>query len=347
MSFDPYFHNICLFIQVRGGTKNSGSRLASFNKNSLYNKNIIIFTDSQYCCSIFKISGFPKYDYYYQLMNKIINICNKLKKLNIKINIYKVRSHTNVRGNEKADKLAKKAARRAKNNRYNFYKFNCTKYYNTALNPPTVDISFLYEKLKKKHRYERKLEWNDEFEKQNNKNSNFFHNSEKLMAQSMINKYNNKLMRNNNKMKNELKYLSAKEAEIINKLRTEYINLNNFEKKFFKKGNGLCNICKVNDTVSHLLLECKINNNENNKINELRHAMINKLRKIDIFYKNEFNINSINLLFPHTWQQDPTNDDKEWKIKLEVNTSKRVKILKVIANFVLNSKRFKNNEYGI
>ena len=319
----------------------------NFNKNSIYNKKIIIFTDSQYCCNMFKISGFPKYDYYYQLMDKIINLCNELETLNVKINIYKVRSHTNVRGNEKADKLAKVAARRAKNHKYNFYKFGCTKYYNTALNPPTVDISFLYEKLKKKHRIERKYAWQDEFKKQNNKNSNFFHNSEKLFAQSIINRFNNKLINNNNKMKNELKYLSAIEAETINKLRTEYINLNNFEKKFFKKCDGLCNICGINDTVSHFLLECKINNNENNKINELRHAMINKLKKIDIFYKNDFNINSINLLFPHTWQQDPTRDDKEWKIKMEINTAKRVKILKIIVNFVLKTERFKDLEYGM
>ena len=83
------------------------------------------------------------------------------------------------------DKLAKKATNLAKQRKYYFIKSGNTKYYNTALNPPNVDISYLLDKLNHKHKIERKVRWNVKFIQFNNRNKNnnynIFPSSERLM----------------------------------------------------------------------------------------------------------------------------------------------------------------------
>ena len=157
-------------------------------------------------------------------------------------------------------------------------------------------------------------------------------------------------------MKKELKYLSRQDCEIISKLRMEQINLNDY---LHYIDNKLCNECKhcsgkekkVIETVDHYLIECsgfknpviRSLNHSNIDFNVERNKLRKKLRKIDVFYKNPRNFNSINILFPHTWQrklgrpnQGVDNDKKR--------TEKRVQILKAIVQFVRATKRFKTDK---
>ena len=43
----------------------------SYKNKSSNIKNITIYTDSLFCCNLFKITGYAKLDYYYNLIQKI------------------------------------------------------------------------------------------------------------------------------------------------------------------------------------------------------------------------------------------------------------------------------------
>ena len=135
------------------------------------------------------------------------------------------------------------------------------------------------------------------------------------------------------------------ECEIINKLRTEYINLNNYKKFYFNESNGTCNNCKCKESVKHYLLDCEGNNNINYKY--IRFKLWKDLRKLHSKFRYENNRTVENLLFPHIWILDPRKDCNEYWFKLQYNEQLRVKILKRICLFVLESKRFEKEEYGL
>ena len=82
--------------------------------------------------------GYPKFDFIYKMIQSIFELCNKLEKYNININIIKVSSHRGNFGNQMADQLAKSAANLAnmcKYGRSNFIK------YNMNINSVNVDIA--------------------------------------------------------------------------------------------------------------------------------------------------------------------------------------------------------------
>ena len=56
----------------------------------------------------------------------------------------------------------------------------------------------------------------------------------------------------NKKMRDQLKFLKQYEADIINKLRTECINLNGYKKYEFDETSGKCIYCDVEETVNRL-----------------------------------------------------------------------------------------------
>ena len=160
-------------------------------------------------------------------------------------------------------------------------------------------------------------------------------------------------------MKNELKFLKPYEASIITKLRTECINLNGYKNfRFSDHNNGkyeLCKYCNVPETVKHYLIDCpgqqnksalEMNSWETN-FNANRNIFKYKLKKIDSFFKNRANFNVINLLFPHTWQVKPIRKEKNYKIKMENRTKRRVIIIKELIEFIHRTKRFKREKYGI
>ena len=72
-----------------------------------------------------------------------------------------------------------------------------------------------------------------------------------------------------------------------------------------------CKRCKVPETVNHYLIKCPGVVNEmhqklqKNNINYNKHRLIlrRKLRSITVFFKNEFNFTTQNILLQHIWQR--------------------------------------------
>ena len=318
------------------------------NKNEEYKKIIKIFTDSQFVINLMDINGYPKFNYYYKLMETIINITNRLKNYGIKIIIIKIRSHKNIIGNEKADKLAKKEANIVKT-----MAKNSSEWYKRELNSINVDIAYLLMKLKKKHDRERKIEWKNRktnrIEQYWNKKTNIYDIGNNLMENMIINTRNSytEIRKRNNLMKEELKYINPTECEIINKLRTEYINCNNFKKFYFNETNGSCEKCKIKDSVEHLILDCKINDKMENNMNKIRNKFYKDLRKIHIHFKYPYNFEVMNILFPHIWLPLTNKKDKKYYYKRSYNLNIRIKIIKRVCKFIKDTKRFDEEKYGI
>ena len=117
------------------------------------------------------------------------------------------------------------------------------------------------------------------------------------------------------RLRNQLKLLSKYESEVVNKLRSECINLNGYKHYKYGESNGKCIYCDVEETVEHFLLKYKGNKNEfvtyHNDFEMDYDIIWNKFRrnliKCAIFFQQEKNFNVLNLLFPHIWQQDPIN----------------------------------------
>ena len=155
-------------------------------------------------------------------------------------------------------------------------------------------------------------------------------------------------------LKKKLKYLKQFETEIISKLRCEYINLNGYKYFIFDETNGKCIYCNVEETVNHFLIECKGNENEyvnnNNELemdyNIIRTKFRKALRNISIFFKEEKNFTSINILFPQIWQNEPRKTNPDYKEILKKNNEREVEILKCVVRFVQDTKRFKKEKYG-
>ena len=88
------------------------------------------------------------------------------------------------------------------------------------------------------------------------------------------------------------------------------------------------------------------NNNSEKNYDQCRKKFRYNLRKIAKFFRFEYNFTVDNILFPLIWQRDPlkTNPDY-WKIK-DDNDFRCIRILKSVVNFVLDTKRFKDEKYG-
>ena len=89
-----------------------------------------------------------------------------------------------------------------------------------------------------------------------------------IMQRYMVfhNGYQYEVRNFSNKLLNQLKHLSQFEAEVINKLRTECINLNGYEQFKYGETNGNCIYCEINsnvqETVEHHILDCAGSKNE-------------------------------------------------------------------------------------
>ena len=145
------------------------------------------------------------------------------------------------------------------------------------------------------------------------------------------------------------------ECEIINKLRTECINLNGYKKFAFNETSGKCIYCDVEETVEHFLLKCKgstveyVNYHNEYEIdyNLVRDKFRKDLRKIAIFFKEEKNFDVINILFPNIWQANPKKTNPDYHEIKEKNRKREIDILKCVVRFVRNTKRFKKEKYGL
>ena len=318
-------------------------------------KFINIYTDSQFVLDLLSINGYPQSNYMYKLMNKINRFGWLLHRYNISINLIKLPSHSGIFGNQVADNLAKQAGIIAYNCKY---RFDDTIRYNTYYNPIIVDISKDLIDLRKYHSKIRKQEWRKRNELFINKNedSNIFFGDgifHKYVVNSNGGEYTIRIK--SKQLKNELKYLSRFESEIITKLRTEYINLNSYKSFRFNDTDGNCPYCGVNETVNHYLLDCPGNINIDNynivdgikerNYNQCRNVMRKKLRHLAMFFRYENNFNSQNILFPSVWQHNPRKTNPNFK-KIKRNNQYRItQTLKIIVKFVLDTQRFKYEKY--
>ena len=85
-------------------------------------------------------------DYIYKLVQTIFELCHKLEKSNVNINIIKVNSHRGNFGNQIADQLAKSAANLANMCKYGESKFIK---YDIRKNSVNVDICKRFNQTKK------------------------------------------------------------------------------------------------------------------------------------------------------------------------------------------------------
>ena len=222
----------------------------------------------------------------------------------------------------------------------------------------TVDIAKDLIQLRKREKEKRKIEWEKiRIERMENKNRYY---GDGIFDKAILNDNGDKkIMLKSNDMKNELRYLNQNECEIIIKLRTERINLNGYLYFINKNDTNECKHCsskenKVIETVNHYLMDCSGYKSEvirllykhNMDFNVVRNKLKNKLRKIDIFFKNPRNFNTINILFPHTWQRRIVSYQRDNYMKTEwrkIRLKKRVAILKAVVEFVRETKRFKTD----
>ena len=141
---------------------------------------------------------------------------------------------------------------------------------------------------------------------------------------------------------NELKILKSYESSTINKMRTEFINLNNYISHFHKNNSNIKNMCcyclEKNEDIIHFVLKCP-------RFERQRKKLFKNLRQISIKFKNKANISINDILFPHMWQIQPNTKDPWYKEKLYNNTLIRIKILRELVQFTKETKRFKG-EFG-
>ena len=320
--------------------------------------NIYIFTDSMFCINLFNQDGYPKYNYYYKLMEAIIEIIYNIVALNcnIKIEIIKVKSHTGIEGNEIVDGIAKKGAEIAnvcKRERFRKQKQYPELQYSTIDNPIMVDNTI----FKKRWMYQFKDQKEEEIVNyckdpwavydSDGKKINIMKFAGKGDFSNIFkdSKYNVPDWHDYSRFYlPELKVFTAQEIATIMKLRSEHINLNNYE-NFYFPGNANhdehCQNCnkRVTETVHHILLEC-------NQYQVERKRMFKKLKEIDIYFKQKrYRIRTADLLHPHLWQTHPSWNDEKRKEKIQNNIGVRVNILRTVKEFIQRIHRF-NGEYG-
>ena len=316
-----------------------------YQNTNIVEKNINIYTDSLFCINLFSIDGYAKYQYYYELLNEIFIIIDKLNKIiNIKIEINKVKSHSGILGNEVVDNIAKRAASIAeicREERFDEKKAYPTLKYSTYNNPILVDNRLMINKIKKYNKINKENLWNDYFINPSNNGSKFIGNAEFIHGFPKNNAFMPIYTNQSKHYIDEQKILNPKKMCIINKLRSEHINLNNYLHFHFKKEytNNKCIHCNCIESVKHYLTECKLFDNQRKKL-------YRSLRKIDVNYKFKHKINTRLLLFPFLYQDWSNKDEIDYNIINENNTFKRVHIYNAICKYVKRTNRF-NGKYGI
>ena len=300
-----------------------------FKSNQLFNiyNTCNIYTDSLFCFNIFKGESYPNYYLYYKDIINIIDQINYIQQNKCLINFIKVRSHTDIDNNDKADELAKQAAELAIE-----WKDNKSNNYNERIST-LVDIHKSLTKWNKRLHQDQQKSYQRSIINHNNQESSF-KTKENIFSQGLFNS-NNKFIYNKQYFKEELKFLTKETIEIINKLRTEHINLNNYKYQFHDLESPLCDKCQVIENVSHILFDC-------NNYHHQRYKWYINLSQINQFFNNPVNRTSLNVLFPFRWQ--PTIDIKDPNYKTIYNNhmQQRFDIYESIITFIKDIKYFEN-----
>lgn len=287
-----------------------------------------------------KITGSANINYYFESMIGIFESINKLT--NYSIHLIKVKAHSNNVHNNTVDLMAKKAALKAR-----AWKETKNENWDENATPAIVSIAQFNEMISIKYEKIKVQKWRKFKNKSitKRKNRNVFEDNtphyDYLFLQAMwVRDDPFRLNKNGKYLRQELTYLSTLESEVINKLRTETANLNDYKANIFHDCSELCSCDNDHlETVQHYLIDCEL-------FKKQRHNFRKKLCKIDKFFKQEQNFMAINILFPHRWQIQPRSRDSCYKKKSKLNINRRVNILKQTVQFVLRTKRF-DCKYGI
>ena len=315
-------------------------QLLQSNINWLQYSDISIFTDSKFCCNLLDLKGYPKLQYYYDIVNDIYGIIQQFDMLNVTINVIKVPSHTGIEENDKVDALAKEAAQIAvkwqENGDPNWHKENMA---------ATVELSFLNEKIKESKSKQKYQYWAETFNRhitrKNEQQMRYMCDDIFINAQfeysdpQSINKSTYKYLAE------DTMTLDRESGIIINKLRTEQCHLNNYDKYYFKNHSIMCNDpnCHNIETVNHFLIDCPM-------YAQHREKMRQTLVQLNDRFKSDVHFNVMDILFPFRWQINPTKENPNYYNIVKQNQLIRQQINECICEYVRDTNRF-NTEYGI
>ena len=178
-------------------------------------KKIHIFSDSQSAVGQLVLGWECKS--HHGTIHEVKNIIKQLEKANIIIEISWTPGHANIKGNEHADRLAKEAAKEAKEKE--------------SL-PPVISLGDVKEAAKKSGY----VKWQEMWEKSDKGRHLFW-------------------LRPKVDFKLNHTFESSFGEKVISQLRTGYIELNDYLQKCNIKNNPTC-ACGEKETISHYLLEC-------------------------------------------------------------------------------------------
>ena len=313
-----------------------------FEPNCALAHTIAIFTDSKFCHTLLQPHGYPKFHYYWEVVNRINLLLQQLHQLDFNIQFVKVPAHSDIEFNEKVDALAKSAAEQAIEN-----ETNNSECWHPMRAPVMVHASqLLAEANRRRHQqFEQYVrnQWREYLDRLHNLSDHgpTPYKGEFLFSQGMVSFYDPyKILHNGKYFKEEINFLDRDTIQIINKLRSEQVNLHAWEHAYFpNQSNGLCDSCNCSENVSHYLLECQA---------FLQHQseLIQNLQKADPFFQNPAHLTTVNILFPYRWQIPPRWDDPAKKEILKSQRKTRFTILNAVCKYVRTTDRF-NTEWGM
>ena len=270
-------------------------------------KYITILTDSMFCLYLMDERYYCKIQYYYDLLQLIFILCNKIKEYGKIVRIVKIPAHKGHTGNEIADFWAKYGAETA---------IEMDKDGDISNSDvPLIVQKEINDRKVEKYYYENRDEEREQ-KRDDARNEGRLRVNSNLIA--MMKRKGSK------HVKNELKRLNRKEAAIIFQLRSEHIELNLYNSVWDHAIDPNCDTCGTLETVKHYLIDC-----ERFEVQRLQLRM--ELIKINKRFEKDKHFNIICILFPHVFQGKPYRDRQ---------IDDRIKILKLVCDYVLQTKRF-------
>ena len=285
----------------------------TINDSSIMNNTdyiyITILTDSMFCLYLMDERYYCKIEYYYNLLQEIFVLCHEIGKFGKIVRIVKIPAHVGKTGNEIADYWAKYGA-------------------TTALEIDkdgiisNNDIPLIIQKEINDRKIETYYYENRDEERERKRDE--ARNEGRLRVNSnLIGMMNRKGSKH---LKNELKRLNKKEASIIFQLRSEHIELNLYNSVWDDNIDPNCATCGTLETVKHFLIDC-----DDYELQRIQLRM--ELIKINKRFEKDENFNVVCILFPHVFQGKPYR---------ERQVEDRIKILKLVCDYVLQTGRFEN-----
>ena len=225
------------------------------NNNQPTHYTINIYTDCQVILQYLSFEAYPKYNHIKLIIQTILKLLSIIQKQNpaLHIHLKKVKSHTNIPGNIKVDKLVRNAAKNAK-------------YIPQDINRIPYSVT-----LTQIHKYTNRT-WKSKWK-------------QKANPARLITKFHHKFDTRINQLISKSK-LNRHQCGIMMRLITEHIELNKY--LFFHNikcpqtdqipPSPNCNYCDQLETTNHFLINCR-------KYKMQRSKFFSKLNKINHKYQ--------------------------------------------------------------